>query len=169
MATGADKRKMAGRLGAQSLRAFLPAGFMKDMRQQEAENTQLCVLWERQVNAPLVNHVRPIHYEKKTLHVNADSPAWASRARYQAREMIVRLRREKYFKDITRIEVKVKPAGGGLDRETLLKMAKPRDTQRPPAKPIPADAAKLIDMLAKDVADPKLREALSRLAAARKK
>ena len=97
MATGADKRKMAGRLGAQSLRAFLPASFMKDMRQQEAENTQLCVLWERQVNAPLVNHVRPIHYEKKTLHVNADSPAWASRARYQAREMVVRLRREKYF------------------------------------------------------------------------
>ena len=111
MATGADKRKMAGRLGAQSLRAFLPASFMKDMRQQEAENTQLCVLWERQVNAPLVNHVRPIHYEKKTLHVNADSPAWASRARYQAREMVVRLRREKYFKDITRIEVKVKTQG----------------------------------------------------------
>ncbi|MEK7815788.1 MAG: DciA family protein [Pseudomonadota bacterium] len=169
MATGADKRKMAGRLGAQSLRAFLPASFMKDMRQQEAENTQLCVLWERQVNAPLVNHVRPIHYEKKTLHVNADSPAWASRARYQAREMVVRLRREKYFKDITRIEVKVKPRGGGLDRETLLKMSKPRDTQRPPAKPIPADAARLINMLAKDVTDPKLREALSRLAAARKK
>ena len=169
MATGADKRKMAGRLGAQSLRAFLPASFMKDMRQQEAENTQLCVLWERQVNAPLVNHVRPIHYEKKTLHVNADSPAWASRARYQAREMVVRLRREKYFKDITRIEVKVKPRGGGLDRETLLKMSKPRDTQRPPAKPIPADAVRLINMLAKDVADPKLREALSRLAAARKK
>ena len=168
MATGADKRKMAGRLGAQSLRAFLPASFMKDMRQQEAENTQLCVLWERQVNAPLVNHVRPIHYEKKTLHVNADSPAWASRARYQAREMVVRLRREKYFKDITRIEVKVKPKGG-LDRETLLSMARPRDTQRPPAKPIPTDAAKLINTLAEGVMDPKLREALSRLAAARKK
>ena len=156
MATGADKRKMAGRLGAQSLRAFLPASFMKDMRQQEAENTQLCVLWERQVNAPLVNHVRPIHYEKKTLHVNADSPAWASRARYQAREMVVRLRREKYFKDITRIEVKVKPKGG-LDRETLLSMARPRDTQRPPAKPIPTDAAKLINTLAEGVMDPKLR------------
>lgn len=168
MATGADKRKTAGRLGAQSLRAFLPTSFMKDLRQQETENTQLCVLWERQVNAPLVNHVRPVHYEKKTLHVNADSPAWASRARYQAREMVVRLRREKYFKDITRIEVKVKPRGG-LDRETLLSMARPRDTQRPPAKPIPVSAAKLINTLAKDVSDPKLREALSRLAAARRK
>ena len=168
MATGADKRKMAGRLGAQSLRAFLPASFMKDMRQQEAENTQLCVLWERQVNAPLVNHVRPIHYEKKTLHVNADSPAWASRARYQAREMVVRLRREKYFKDITRIEVKVRPKGG-LDRATLISMARRRYTRPPPAKPIPVNAAKLINTLAKDVSDPKLREALSRLAAARKK
>lgn len=168
MATGADKRKMAGRLGAQSLRAFLPASFMKDLRQQEAENTQLCVLWERQVNAPLVNHVRPIHYEKKILHVNADSPAWASRARYQAREMIVRLRREKYFKDINRIEVKVRPKGG-LDRETLISMARPRDTKRPPAKPIPMGATKLINTLAKDVSDPKLRDALSRLAAARKK
>lgn len=167
MATGADKRKMAGRLGAQSLRAFLPASFMKDLRQQEAENTQLCVLWERQVNAPLSNHVRPIHYEKKILHVNADSPAWAGRARYQAREMIVRLRREKYFKDITRIEVKIKPKGG-LDRETLLSMAKPREIKLKP-KPMPNGAAKLIDSLAKDVADPKLREALSRLAAARKK
>ena len=159
---------MAGRQGAQSLRAFLPTSFMKDLRQQEVENTQLCLLWERQVNAPLVNHVRPVLYEKKTLHVNADSPAWASRARYQAREMIVRLRREKYFKDITRIEVKVKPKGG-LDRETLISMARPRDTQRPPAKPIPTGATKLINMLAKDVSDPKLREALSRLAAARKK
>jgi predicted nucleic acid-binding Zn ribbon protein len=157
---------MAGRQGAQSLRAFLPTSFMKDLRQQEVENTQLCLLWERQVNAPLVNHVRPVLYEKKTLHVNADSPAWASRARYQAREMVVRLRREKYFKDITRIEVKVKPKGG-LDRETLLSMARPRDTQRPPAKPIPTDAAKLINTLAKGVMDPKLREALERLAAHR--
>ena len=82
--------------------------------------------------------------------------------------MVVRLRREKYFKDITRIEVKVKPKGG-LDRETLISMARPRDTQRPPAKPIPVNAAKLISTLAKDVSDPKLREALSRLAAARKK
>ena len=88
------------------------------------------------MNAPLANHVRPAHYETRTLHVNADSPVWASRARLEAREMIVRLRREKYFKDITRIEVKIKPRGGGLDRETLLKMSKPRDTQRPPAKPI---------------------------------
>ncbi len=163
MATGTDKRKTAARQGAQSLRAFLPASFMKDLRQQEVENAQLCVLWERQVNAPLVNHVRPVLYEKKTLHVNADSPAWASRARYQAREMIVRLRREKYFKDITRIEAKVKPKGG-LDRETLLSMARPRDAQRPPAKPIPTEAAKLISALAKDVMDPKLREALERLA-----
>lgn len=167
MATGADKRKTAAK-GAQSLRAFLPASFMKDLRQQEQENTQLCVLWERQVNVPLSNHVRPVLYEKKTLHVNADSPAWAGRARYQAREMIVRLRREKYFKDITRIEVKIKPKGG-LDRETLLSMARPRDTKRLPAKPIPTAATKLINTLAKDVSDPKLREALSRLAAARKK
>ena len=169
MATGMNRRKSAAKRGAQSLGAYLPASFLKDLRQQETENVQLCLLWERQVNAPLANHVRPAHYETRTLHVNADSPVWASRARLEAREMIVRLRREKYFKDITRIEVKVKPRGGGLDRETLLKMSKPRDTQRPPAKPIPADAVRLINMLAKDVADPKLREALSRLAAARKK
>ena len=48
-------------------------------------------------------------------------------------------------------------------------MARPRDTKRPPAKPIPTDAAKLINTLAEGVMDPKLREALSRLAAARKK
>ena len=168
MATGMNRRKSAAKRGAQSLGAYLPASFLKDLRQQETENVQLCLLWERQVNAPLANHVRPAHYETRTLHVNADSPVWASRARLEAREMIVRLRREKYFKDITRIEVKVKPKGG-LDRETLLSMARPRDTQRPPAKPIPTDAAKLINTLAEGVMDPKLREALSRLAAARKK
>ncbi len=166
MATGADKRKATAK-GVQGLGAFLPASFLKDLRQQEAENTQLCVLWERQVNAPLSNHVRPVHYEKKILHVNADSPVWASRARHEAREMIVRLRREKFFKDITRIEVKIKPKGG-LDRETLLRMAKPREVKLK-TQPMTNGAAKLIDSLAKDVADPKLRDALSRLAAARKK
>lgn len=161
-----DKRKTAGR-GAQALSAFLPRSFLKGLRQQEQENIQLCVLWERQVNAPLALHVRPARYEKKILHVHADSPVWASRARHEAREMIVRLRREKFFKDIVRIEVKVKPQGG-LDRETLLKMAKPREIKIKP-KPMPSGAAKLLDSLAKDTADPKLREALSRLAAARKK
>jgi len=149
------------------LGAYLPSAFLKDLRQQEQENTQLCVLWERQVNAPLANHVRPVHYDKKILHVNADSPVWASRARHEAREMIVRLRREKFFKDIVRIEVKVRPKGG-LDRETLLKMAKPREIKLKP-RPMPNGAAKLIDTLAKDIADPRLREALARLAAARKK
>ncbi len=166
MATGAGKRKTTG-TGVQGLGAFLPSSFLKDLRQQEQENTQLCVLWERQVNAPLANHVRPVHYDKKILHVNADSPVWASRARHEAREMIVRLRREKFFKDIVRIEVRVKPKGG-LDREMLLKMAKPREIKIKP-KPMPNGAAKLLDSLAKDVADPKLREALNRLAAARKK
>ena len=168
MATGADKRKMAGRQGAQSLRAFLPASFMKDLRQQEAENTQLCVLWERQVNAPLVNHVRPIHYEKKTPARERRQPGLGQpRALSGARDGCAPAARE-VFQDITRIEVKVKPKGG-LDRETLISMARPRDTKRPPAKPIPVNAAKLINTLAKDVSDPKLREALSRLAAARKK
>jgi hypothetical protein len=165
VATGADKRKTTGR-GVQGLGAFLPASFLKDLRQQEQENTRLCILWERQVNAPLANHVRPVQYEKKILHVNADSPVWASRARHEAREMIVRLRREKPFKDLTRIEVKVKPRGG-LDRETLLKMAKPREVKLK-VKPMPNGAAKMLDSLAKDVADPTLREALSRLAARKK-
>jgi len=166
VATGADKRKATGK-GVRGLGAYLPSAFLKDLRQQEQENTQLCVLWERQVNAPLAHRVRPFHYDKKILHVNADSPVWASRARHEAREMIVRLRREKFFKDIVRIEVRVRPKGG-LDRETLLKMAKPREIKLKP-RPMPSGAARLIDTLAKDVTDPKLREALARLAAAHKK
>jgi hypothetical protein len=113
--------------------------------------------WALIVPLPFRAHVHPANFEGGQLLLEADSPAWATRAHHQKPTLIERLSGYEEFAGIAGIRIRVSP----------VETARPsRGTQTPR---IPPAAAGLLNATAETVSDPKLKAALHRLAATAKR
>jgi len=108
--------------------------------------------WALIVPLPFRAHVRPANFERGQLLLEADSPAWATRAHHQKPTLIERLSGCEEFAGITDIRIRVSP----------VETARPsRGTLTPR---IPPGTAGLLNATADTVSDPKLKAVLRRLA-----
>ena len=108
--------------------------------------------WASVVPMPLRAHLRPAHFERGQLLVEADSPAWATRAHHQKQLLIERLAGHEEFAGLAGVRIRVSP----------LENTRPVPGAR--SVRISADTAKLLNATADAVSDPALKAALHRLA-----
>ena len=100
----------------------------------------------------LGTHVRTVRINQKMVVIYADSPAWASRIRYLAGQIIRALRDKGVLVDGVKAAVLVPES----PRRTRLKRHKPRR--------LSAENARLIQASAEAIRDPELKSAMLRLA-----
>lgn len=108
--------------------------------------------WAQTVPMPLRAHVRPAHFDRGQLLVEADSPAWATKAHHQKPVLIERLAGCEEFAGIADIRIRVSPVEDAHPSRGTRKVR------------ISAEAAELLDSTADAVSDPNLKAALRRLA-----
>lgn len=102
--------------------------------------------------ADLAAHCRPGNLRGNTLIIHADSPAWAAKMRFHAPQLIRSLQRANGLSGLERCEVRVLPASA----------APP--SSKPTASAISAASREQLRSVAKDLRDPRLKEAFERLA-----
>lgn len=126
------------------------------IRPEEAAALQS--LWVKHVQGPLAEHVRPVRYAQGVLSLQADSPVWASRLRQFEPELIGRLRREEYLRELRALKLRVDPSRAAIG---LVRAPSRRAVPVPPT----LEAAAAIRSTAEAIGDPLLRASLLRLAA----
>jgi len=143
--------------GPRPLSACLPEHLAAAISARVDEFSRLQQAWRANVPEPLASHARPVRYAAGLLFVHADTPAWASRLRHERAAVIATLRRTNELRALSDLRVRAVPR------------------QAPPAPPPPRSAstrlspraARIIGEASRGIADPRLRAALERLAAAR--
>ena len=136
-----------------SVGTYLPGGLLQAMQAHLDEGSRLDCLWRAALRDRLAEHTRPVRYVDGELYVRADTSAWASRLRMSQGELLQRLKREPYFKQLRALHVRVAP----LDRIPPVSAPVARRTR------ISASAAQCIRAAAAQIRDPGLRAALDRL------
>ncbi|OGI47874.1 MAG: hypothetical protein A2151_03765 [Candidatus Muproteobacteria bacterium RBG_16_65_34] len=116
----------------------------------------LQVHWRRLIDEPLSSQISPIRYQEGRLSLRAPTSAWASRVRQRQRELIERLRRDAYFKQLLTLEVRIEPTAPDVAPSAA------RAPSRRPSR-IPAEAVRFIRNVADGISDESLRESLRRL------
>jgi hypothetical protein len=109
------------------------------------------------ISESMRSHVRFALVRDETLILIADSPAWASKLRYQVAQIHEQVCKLPNFPRVRSIRVKVFPAA-----------PPPARVDASPAERIGAAAAASMQRQAESFADPKLREAIDRLSQRRK-
>ncbi len=145
--------------GPKSVGAFLTSETLKRITVRLDDMSNLLTRWKTHVGEPLASRSYPVSYADGRLSVRADTPAWASRLRQSQQEILNNLRRDPYFTSLRELQIRVLPGRGDV--------LKPERRKEPviPSR-IPEHAAQLIQSVAGDIANPALRNALSRLASA---
>ncbi|HEX5268764.1 MAG TPA: DUF721 domain-containing protein [Acidimicrobiales bacterium] len=69
--------------------------------------------WEEAVGAAIADHAKPLSLRDGVLVVGVGEPAWATQLRFLERQILERLRDAAGREVATRIEVRVRPSGGG--------------------------------------------------------
>lgn len=105
----------------------------------------------------LAEHCCAASIHEHTLVLHTTSSAWATRLRYISRQLLSSLQSEPDFSHLTHIDIKIKHP---LHLPTLVN---PEDKPTPPT-PLSPHTVKLLEDTASHSEDPKLREALRRLA-----
>lgn len=105
----------------------------------------------------LGEHCCAASIHEHTLVLHTTSAAWASRLRYISRQLLSTLQTEPDFTHLTHIDIKIKHP---LQLPTLVN---PQDKPAPPT-PLSPHSVMLLEDAAAHTDDPKLREALQRLA-----
>jgi hypothetical protein len=113
---------------------------------------EISAAWSEAVGEKFAAHVRPIRYTGGKLMLRASSAVWVSKVRHSHETLAALLRQQPFFKDLAGLEVRVAPA----DRNTHKK-----STRNP--RTLSDDTRRLLEAVARDVADPELRAALTRL------
>jgi predicted nucleic acid-binding Zn ribbon protein len=72
--------------------------------------------WEEAVGPAIADHATPLSLRDGVLVVGVGEPAWATQLRFLERQILDRLRDAAGADVATRIEVRVKPSGGGRRR-----------------------------------------------------
>ncbi len=108
-------------------------------------------LIRQHLGAPLNRHCRLANLTPHTVILHADSPVWSARLRYRTPEILALLRRQLGHPGLRQAQVRVRPP-----------MEPP---VRAPARPqVSAGTATLLRSVAEGIDDPRLRQALLRLA-----
>jgi hypothetical protein len=102
---------------------------------------------------PLAGHLTVANVQQGTLVLNAESPSWATRARFASREILDALNRDGVYEPLTDIRIHVQPETPDATDPV------PRAASR---ASVPAITG--LARAAKAIADPALSGALSRLA-----
>lgn len=99
-------------------------------------------------------HCHLANYHQGRLVLIIDNAHWATRLRYQQNQLVSRLCQHVEFKNLQRIQLKIRPSSAFND---AIDKKKPR-------LEISAQAGQAINNCAETIEDPKLRAALERLA-----
>lgn len=73
--------------------------------------------WTELLPGALGRHSRPLWYRDGRLLVEADSPAWATRLRFQQQTLYQRLRRSGACPDLRELRIRVAGASQGVSRQ----------------------------------------------------
>ncbi len=120
---------------------------------QGRELQRLTRLLQKALDPSLAPHCRVGSFAPPQLTIVVDSPAWASRLRFQGKTLLRQLiQKYKEFNGISRIEVKIYP------------VRLPRRESLPLRRRISPAAAEGITQMAHSINDPGLKQALLRLA-----
>ncbi len=96
--------------GLRKLALFLVGDpLQKGIKEHVNKLAEMRMRWDRCVESPLRNHATPANYANGCLFVHTQSSAWASHLRHHERDLVSRLREDTYFKDLTRLKVRIKP------------------------------------------------------------
>jgi hypothetical protein len=129
-----------------------PSGRLRRMLQQARRLQRLDQQLRARLPSPLKHHCQAANDPQQTLIVLVDSPAWASRLRFHAPELLSQLRNHR----------------GQRFHELKIRVRRPdyTDDRRPPRPPlrISEQSAAAILGTAAGIRDPALRAALRRLA-----
>jgi hypothetical protein len=118
---------------------------------QSREQIELLQLVRSRLPDPLCDHCCAASINDKELRLQVDSPAWAGRLRFM--QGVLKQALQQVGIPISTLKVGTTPG----DQSPIRR-------HRPPLAPLTQDNAGLIQQSAADVADPALRDALSRLA-----
>ncbi|NIR28599.1 MAG: DUF721 domain-containing protein [Gammaproteobacteria bacterium] len=108
-------------------------------------------LVRQHLGTPLNRHCRLANLTPRTVVLHADSPVWSARLRYRTPDILALLRRRLKQPGLREAQVRVRPPA--------------QPAPRPPARPrLSAGTAALLHSVAEGIEDPRLRQALRRLA-----
>ena len=140
--------------GPKRLANCLPDSLRSALSGRVDENSRLSHAWHACVAEPLASHAHPVRYAAGLLFVHVNTPAWASRLRYEKPALLARLRASPAFRDIGDIHFRVVPL-----EPMVTNARKPPQPSR-----LSPQAAEVVAQTAATITDPALREALGRLA-----
>lgn len=150
------RRQKAPRLGARSgpkpLQSYVSGGLLSELQRRGNWIQRLEALWRQHVDAALIAHSRPISYRSGRLLVQVDASIWGDRIRQQQKRLMQALRQHAALIDLRELRVQVAPASED---------APGRKIPRPDR--LSADSAAVLKAAAREIEDPRLREALQRL------
>lgn len=128
-------------------------GEVADLVTQTRRLRQLTRLVRTELEGGLAGHCQVAGFRPPALTLVADSPAWATRLRFQSKPLVRQLKRKyKEFQALEYIEVRIYPS-----------RLQPKSPP-PPARRISRAAADNIVAMAESIGDEPLREALLKLA-----
>ncbi len=149
--------RTAGHGGAKRLATCLPENLRKALSTRVDEDSRLQQAWASCVPEPLGSHVHPVRFVAGLLFLQVNTPAWASRLRYEKPALLELLRKSPAFRGIGDIRYRVEP---------IARAPRPEQTATPTPSRLSAKAAEVVAQTAGSIADPGLRAALERLARA---
>jgi len=103
------------------------------------------------IPAPLNQHCQVANLRDNILILHADSSAWALKLRYSSRVLLQQLR-QRGVPGLSAIEVKVRPDNAAVNRPEKIRHAH-----------MSGKTAQLLDSIASDISDDRLKVALQRL------
>jgi len=136
----------------QSIANLLSKSTFQQLLRRTNAIERLNSLLKQVVSSPLKEHCQAVGVAAGKLLIQTDSPVWASRLRYQQQGILALLKKNDELSFLTGLSIQVRPEAG-----------KKNPTKRKAAAPS-ADSAAQMDRLAEEIHDPKLKEALRKIA-----
>lgn len=128
-------------------------GEVADLVTQTRQLRHLTRLLNNELDTGLTGHCQVAGFRPPALVIVANSPAWATRLRFQSRTLVQQLKRKyKEFQKLEYIEVRIFPS-----------RLQPRTPPQPPRR-ISRRATETIVAMAESIEDAPLKEALLKLA-----
>ena len=129
-----------------------PAGQLSPLLDHVRLLRHLSAVLREVLTGPMTEHCRAANLDGTTLVISADSPAWATKLRYQLSSLLAQLQAREDLPPIERLRVRIQPAD----------QARPAPVAR--RQILSPEAAEVIAHVADNTTDPKLQAALRRLA-----
>ena len=139
--------------GPRTVQSYIIGDAAAKARQAELVRKQLEPFWEQVAGKDLAKHSYPVRLDGATLLIHADAPLWANQIRHRYSDYVQGLKRFPELRQLKDLRVRIVP---------IRPVEKPRPSisERPR---LSGNSGKMIEGVAKGIADDKLREALLRL------